>query len=259
MTVTRRMFLGSSLAIAASPIVVPLAALAQDGTPVAAGEAPGFGIVRLRALPTFELNQAVYPDVMYRFLPATSAIDGYFGYLFAFQNDNPAAALTMTLLADEASVAAADEVAKEYVAGLDPRLTPETPLAEEGPIRIYETTDRPASEVPVHLTGCQVTFRHRINADETDIDAIIQTVNDGLLPTLREMDGFILYGWLGTPDGRISFNIWETAEQLAAGDAYIAEFVAANPIITMEGTTAVYAGTIGYANVLGRDSSASQG
>ena len=32
---------------------------------------------------------------------------------------------------------------------------------------------------------------------------------------------------------------------------YIAEFVAANPIITMEGTTEVYAGTIGYANVLG--------
>ena len=105
------------------------------------------------------------------------------------------------------------------MAGLDPRLTPETPLAEQGPVRIWETTDRPLSEVPPHLTGCQVTFRHRINAAETDIEAIIQTVNEELIPDLREMDGFVLYGWLGTPDGRISFNIWETAEQLAAGDA----------------------------------------
>jgi hypothetical protein len=159
----------------------------------------------------------------------------------------------MTLLADEASVAAAEEVAREYVAGLDPRLTPDTPLAEEGPIRIWEATDRPASEVPVHLTGCQVTFRHRTNAAETDIDAIIQTVNEDLIPSLRDMEGFVLYGWLGTPDGRISFNIWETAEHLAAGDAFVAEFVAANPIITMDGTTDVYAGTIGFADVLGSE------
>ena len=102
-------------------------------------------------------------------------------------------------------------------------------------MRIWETTDRPVSEVPPHLTGCQVTFRHRINAAETDIEAIIQTVNEELIPGLREMDGFVLYGWLGTPDGRISFNIWETAEQLAAGDAYVAEFVATHPIITTNG------------------------
>jgi hypothetical protein len=249
------MFLGSTLLAAAAPIVIPSLASAQDATPVTeSGDVPGYGIVRVRALPTVELNQAVYPDVMSRFLPETSAIPGYFGYLFAFENDNLATSLTMTLLADEAAVAQANEAAEEYVAGLDPRLTPETPLAEQGPVRIWETTDRPTSEVPVHLTGCQVTFRHRINAEETDIEAIIQTVNEGLIPSLREMDGFVLYGWLGTPDGRISFNIWETAEQLAAGDELVAEFVAANPIITMvEGTTEVYAGTIGFADVLGSE------
>ena len=86
-------------------MVLPLAAHAQDATPEAAADAPGYGIVRVRALPTPELNQAVYPDVMYRFLPQTSAIPGYFGYLFAFENENPAASLTMTLLADEAATA----------------------------------------------------------------------------------------------------------------------------------------------------------
>jgi hypothetical protein len=237
---------------ATMPLAAPTLAHAQDATPEAMDpDSSGFGIVRVRALSTPELNQAVYPDVMYRFLPPTSAILGYLGYLFAFQNDNPATSLTMTLLADEAAVAQADEVAKEFVAGLNPRLTPETPLAEEGPVRLWETTDRPASELPPHLAGCQVTFRHRINAAETDIEAIIQTVNEGLIPSLPEMDGFVLYGWLGMPDGRISFNIWETAEPLTAGDEPVAEFVAANPIITIDGTTEVYAGTIGYANVLG--------
>lgn len=251
MFLSRRTLLGAAVA-ASAPFALSSLALAQDASPVPEDrDAPGYGIVRVRALPTPELNQAVYPDVMYRFLPQTSAIPGYFGYLFAFENDNPAASLTMTLLADEAAATQADEVAKEYVAGLDPRLTPETPLAEQGPVRIWETTDRPASEVPPHLTGCQVTFRHRINAAETDIEAIIQTVNEGLIPDLREVDGFVLYGWIGTPDGRISFNIWETAEQLAAGDELVAEFVAANPVITMDGTTDVYAGTIGFADVLG--------
>ncbi|MCA9860019.1 MAG: hypothetical protein KC438_09865 [Thermomicrobiales bacterium] len=255
MPLSRRTLLGSAAVAAAAPFAISSLALAQDASPVAEDpSAPGYGIIRVRALSTPELNQAVFPDVMYRFLPQTTAIPGYFGYLFAFENENPAASLTMTLLADEAATAEADEVAKDYVAGLDPRLTPETPLAEQGPVRIWEATNRPASEAPPHLTGCQVTFRHRINTAETDIEAIIQTVRDGLIPTLREMDGFVLYGWLGTPDGRISFNIWETAEQLATGDAAVAEFVAANPVITMDGTTEVYTGTIGFADVLGTGS-----
>ncbi len=50
---------------------------------------------------------------------------------------------------------------------------------------------------------------------------------------------------------RPHLSLWETPEQLAAGDALVAEFVAANPIITMDGATEVYAGTIGYADELG--------
>jgi len=36
--------------------------------------------------------------------------------------------------------------------------------------------------------------------------AVIQTVNEELILSLREMDGFVLNGWIGIPDGRISFN-----------------------------------------------------
>lgn len=66
------------------------------------------------------------------------------------------------------------------------------------------------------------------------------------------MDDFVPIGWIRIPDGHISFTIWEAAEQLAAGDAFIADFMAAQPVITQNGTTEVYAGAIGYADVLGR-------
>src|SRR5690349_13003915 len=98
MTVTRRTLLGSALLAAAAPAALPALAFAHDATPAAESmEQPGYGIIRVRALPTPELNQAVFPDVMYRFLPQTAAIPGYFGYLFAFDNDNPAASITTTL------------------------------------------------------------------------------------------------------------------------------------------------------------------
>lgn len=252
MSVTRRTLLGSALLAAAVPPMRPLIAGAHDATPTAERpDAPGYGIIRVRALPTAELNQAVFPDVMYRFLPETAAIPGYFGYLFAFDVEDPASSITMTLLADEAAVEQANAVAKEYVAGLDPRLTPETPLAEQGPVRIFDVTDRPVSELPPHLTGCYVTFRHRHNAPDTDIEAVLQTVQDGLLPILEPMEGFILYGWMLTTDGRIAFNIWETAEQLEAGNQVVADFVAANPVITSSGETEVYTGIIGYTDVIG--------
>ncbi len=52
-------------------------------------------------------------------------------------------------------------------------------------------------------------------------------------------------------DGRITYNIWETPAQLAAGDAAVADWVKQNPVSTQEGATEVYTGTIGYSDILG--------
>ncbi len=259
MSLSRRSFLGSTLVAAATPLVIPAIARAQNATPVPASpeaeplDTPGYGIIRVRALPTPELNQAVFPDVMHRFLPMTEAVPGFYGYLFAFDQDDPASSITMTFVDTMEAAMVADEVAKGYVAEIDPRLTPETPLAEQGPIRLYARTDRPLSELPPFLTGCYVTTRNKKNAADTDIDAVVKLVTDDLTPILRAMDGFILYGWMMTPEGRLSFNIWETADQLAAGDKAVADWVAANPTVSSSGETEVHAGVIGYADVLGAE------
>lgn len=254
MHVSRRTFFDGALATMASMAAPGVPALSQDATPIAtAVTAPGFGIARVRTHPTAELLQAVYADVMTSFLPATAVVPGYTGYIFAFDDADPTASINITLLADAAAVDTANAVAMDYVEGYDPRLTPETPLAEQGEVRIYQVTDRPRSELPPLLNGCHITMRHRLNAPDTDIEAVIASAANGFGPIIREMDGYVLYGWMHTEGGRVSFNIWETAEQLKAGNQAVAEFVADNPVITSEGETVVHNAVIGYSDLFGRN------
>jgi hypothetical protein len=261
MPVTRRQLLGTTFAASVMPVAPGFTIRAQDATPGPDAIAtpgtdgiygPGFGIARVRTHPSPELAQAVYPDVMYRFLAPTAALPGYFGYIFAFDNADPRNTINITLLEDPSAAEVANAVAEAYVEGMDPRLTPQTPIAEQGAVRIYQPTDRPLSELPPLLHGCHITMRHRRNAPDTDIEEVIKSASEGFGPIQAAMDGFVLYGWMHAEGGRVSFNIWETAEQLEAGNQAVADFVAANPVITSEGETVVHNGVIGYADRLVR-------
>jgi hypothetical protein len=261
MHVTRRRLFGTALAAGMAPGASGFTVRAQQSTPepdtIATPETtvidgPGFGIARVRTHGSPDLAQAVYADVMYRFLPPTAAVPGYFGYIFAFDDADPSTTINITLLEDAAAAEAATTVANAYVEGMDSRLTPQTPIAEQGEVRIYQITDRPLSELPPLLHGCHITMRHRRNAPETDIEGVIKSASEGFGPIQAAMDGFVLYCWMHTSDGRISFNVWETAEQLEAGNKAVADWAAANPVITSEGETVVHEGVIGYSDLLVR-------
>lgn len=261
MQVTRRRLLGTALAAGAAPVAFGLTARAQEATPepgafatpdTAGIDAPGYAIARVRTHGSPDLVQAVFADVMNRFLPATAAVPGYFGYIFAFDSADPRSTINLTLLDGPEAAEEATTVANAYVEDMDPRLAPETPIAEQGQVRIYQLTDRPFSELPPLLHGCHITMRHRRNSPETDIEGVIASARDGFGPIQQAMDGFVLYCWMHTPDGRISFNVWETAEQLAAGNQAVADWGAANPVITTEGETVVHEGVIGYSDLFVR-------
>ncbi len=253
MNLTRRTLFGGALASAASIGMAGAFASAQDeATPGAtAGAGPGSGIARVRQHDSPESAQAVYPDVMFRFLPPTAALEGYRGYLFAFDNADPSTTLNVSLLADEATAEAANAVAQDYVAGMDPRLTPETPLADQGPVRVYNLTDRDRLDLSPYLHGCQFTMRSRVTADGVDNEELVRVINEGLSPILAAMDGFVLYAWILTGTGRLSMNIWETREQLQAGDEAVAAFVAENTANTTVGEAIVHSGTVAYSDILG--------
>jgi hypothetical protein len=258
MQLTRRRLLATALAAPALPIH---SIQAQDATPETGGlatpaipgiEGPGIGIARVRTHASPDAAQAVYPDVMFRFLPPTAMVPGYAGYIFAFDTSDDRNTINVTLLADQAAGDEANVVARSFVEGMDPRLTPETTLAEEGVVRIYQRTERSASELPPLLHGCHITMRHRRNAPDTDIEGVIRSASEGFGPIQAAMEGFVLYCWMHTEGGRVSFNIWETAEQMEAGNQAVADWGAANPVITTEGETVVHNGVIGYSDLFSR-------
>jgi hypothetical protein len=225
------------------------AAVEAMGTPAAVGGAtPGYGLVRVRKTPTPELNQAIHPHVMHIFLPLIETVPGHFGYVFAFDDADPTASITVTFLADEAAAVASGEAAQEFVDGLDPRFVTETPVSQGGPLRIFEMTGRPASELPPFLHGCYLTVRQRENAPGADIEALVAETTNVLTPTLAAMEGFVLYAWMQVENGRVALNIWETMEQLEAGNQAVADYVAQNTAQTTTGDPIVNTGMIDYAD-----------
>ncbi|HEX5499128.1 MAG TPA: hypothetical protein VFX03_07880 [Thermomicrobiales bacterium] len=252
MTMTRRMVVAGAAAapLAGLPLLATRAQMATPSgaaTPTAgAAGMPGFAIGRVRKLPSAALNQAIYPDVMTRFLPGTAAIPGFQGYVFAFDEIDPATSLTMTFLASEVAADAADAYARAYVSQMDPRFVVATTMAERGPLRIFATTDAPAAALPPFLNGCIITMRNRTNAPGADMDALVAKAQATLVPTMRAMPGFVMYCWILTAHGRLTVNIWETDDQLQAGDKAVADWVAANSAATVT-NTAVTTGRIGYA------------
>jgi hypothetical protein len=82
-------------------------------------------------------------------------------------------------------------------------------------------------------------------AHDTDIDGVVASAHDGFGPIQAAMDGFVHYCWMHAEGGGVSFNIWETAEHLAA-----ANYAAANPVITSESETIVRNGVIGFSELL---------
>ncbi len=260
MALSRRIFLGGMTSAAVLGVTQQWTASAQDGTPVAVESAspvaemggdPGYAIARVRVLPNEDLNEAIVPHVLHRFLPSIEVVPGFRGYVFANHYDDPAATITLTLTDDEASAAASDDAAQSFVDGLDPRLSVETPMAERGPLRIFRATDRGADELPPFLNGCQLTIRNRVSAPDADMEAVIALASEGLVPMLAEMDGFVLYVWMQIEGGRVAINIWETAEQLAAGDTAVSEWVAQNTVNTTVGDPIVNSGPIIYASMPG--------
>lgn len=262
MNLSRRTFMSSVAAGAGSHLLVRQASMAQ-GTPEATPQAvppaspdlatPGYALARVRTFVDASLSQeVVLPHVMADLVPPTRALEGYGGYVFVYDDTNPARALTLTLFATEAGTEAAAAVAQEFVAGLDPRFDVETLEAANGALLIYETTPRSAAELPPSLFGCHFTMRVDVTTPGTDIMRdVYPIVRDGLTPELAAMPGFVAYLWIKSGDIGTAINIWETAEQTAAGDQAVRDWVAANAIPETVGTPEVYAGTIGFAEMAG--------
>ncbi len=252
MVTTRRALLGKAAAVSAVMTMLPGASVAQDGTPIAGGDIePGFAAVRVRTLPSAELNQAIFPDVMASVLPPIAALPGFHGYTFVFDDADPATAFTLSTFATEEAAPDSVEVAQMYVEALDSRFVMETPLSIEGRVRMYATTGTPAAELPPFLNGAVFTIRDQTTAPGINIEDAISIAQEILIPVFLSLPGFVLYCWFERPGGRVAINIWETAADLeAASEALVAwrEEHFTTPTASEE---VAYRGTIGYSRITG--------
>ncbi len=249
---TRRSFIGGAALGGALLLGPALGAGARQATPVDhAGVAPAYATARVRQLPTAALNQAIYPDVMARYLPAISALPGFHGYVFVFDDADPTTTFTVATMESEEAAQDSVDVVQDYVGQLDPRFVVETPLSAEGHVRMYATTDRASTELPPFLHGAAFTMRDQTTAPGVDIEAAVDIARETLIPLFLSLPGFILYCWLERPGGRVAINIWDTHEDLtAAGEALAAwrEEHFATPTASEQVN---YNGTIGYATIDG--------
>ncbi|MGE3796628.1 MAG: hypothetical protein AB7G88_02200 [Thermomicrobiales bacterium] len=256
MNTTRRTLLAGSAIAAAASFGVRTGLRAQESTPQAAGastpaasQAPGYAIARLRTVPSPELNQAVFPDVMRHFLPPTADIPGFEGYIFAFDDADPATSITVTLLAGESARSAAEAIAADYVGQMDPRFDVETSLAEEGPVRIFALAPTPAAQLPPFLHGTTLRLRNQTNAPDFDLESGIAIAIDTLIPTFLAQPGFILYCWFERDGGRLVTEIWEAPEAMDAGQAALTAWRDEHFDSPTASETTEAVGTIGYAEL----------
>lgn len=250
--VTRRTFIGTTATASAMLLTPSLITASQQATPIEGSAAsPGYATIRVRTQPTAALNQAIFPDVMARLLPQTEELPGFHGYTFVFDNDDPTAAIIFSTLADEDSALSSQELAQEYVAQLDSRFVTETPLSAENQIRMWATTDMPASELPPFLHGAAFTMRDQTTAPDYDINDLVAIAQETLIPIFLNQPGFILYCWFERPEGRIAINIWETPEDMTAGDEALAAWRDEHFSEPTATETTTWHGTIGYSTITG--------
>ncbi|HYH11064.1 MAG TPA: hypothetical protein VD789_01825, partial [Thermomicrobiales bacterium] len=216
-----------------------------------AAASPGYATVRVRTQPSAVLNQAIFPDVMARLLPQTNELPGFQGYTFVFDNDDPASAIIFSTMADEDTALSSQQLAQDYVAQLDPRFVTETPLSAENRIRMWATTSTPASELPPFLHGAAFTLRDQTTAPDYDIDDLVAIAQETLLPIFLVQPGFVLYCWFERPEGRIAINIWETPEDMAAGEEALAAWRDEHFSTPTSSETVTWHGTVGYSTISG--------
>ena len=121
----------------------------------------------------------------------------------------------------------------------------------DGTVRSWTVTGRSTGELPPNLTGCSIAMRYRDSVEGLDIEQFVTLVHDGLVPLLREMPGFVMYALVMTENGRAGINIWETADQLDAGDQVVADWAAEYVPNTWVGDVTEHKGPIYFAELAG--------
>ena len=173
------------------------------------------------------------------FLPLMRETDGFFGYYL--MNDGAGTLGAVSIFDSEASAAASNESARDFVADYLTAYLPEDPSITSGRvgIAVLSTLNDGANLIEDDVF---VSIRVYDGIDPADRDEIVRLVDPGFLSIMRESDGFVGYYLLPAGDMLAAVSIFDSAEQASASTEaardYVAEYMAPllpNPPLIVEG------------------------
>ncbi len=164
------------------------------------------------------------------FLPIMRETEGFFGYYL--MNDGAGAVGAISIFDTEASALASNEQAREFVAENLTAYLPNDPLIASGRVGIAVLAGLNDGvnliDDMMSTDGVFASLRVYDGVDPMDQAEIARLVDDGLLPIMRQSDGFVAYYLLPAGDMLAAMSLFETADQAAASTETAREFVAEN-------------------------------
>ena len=162
------------------------------------------------------------------FLPIMRESAGFFGYYLMHDGDGAVGAIS--IFDTEASALASNEQAREFVAEYLTAYLPSDPLIASGRvgIAVLAGLNDGANLIDDMKPDESVFASLRVydGVDPMDQAEIARLVDDGLLPIMRQSDGFVAYYLLPAGDMLAAVSLFETADQAAASTDTAREFVA---------------------------------
>lgn len=211
-------------------------AVAGSGTPVTVTTPAGYVSVRTRTVESLEARNQVNQQVVGQFVANVEGLEGFKGYALGDVTDQPEQSLSILVLEEERHTAGFDEIAAEFVGGLEETVTTVDTVQWEGDLLISAgpgTGVVDATPVATPSGGRNadghIAMRVHTGTPGTDPREFVPLATSSFVPILVGLAGFRGYLWFPVEGGFVTISVFESeASAKASNDAardWVAEFI----------------------------------
>ena len=222
-------------------LVSPLTAVAEDTM----GEDSVF--ISIRRYDGIDPDDMVEAERIIRdgFVPIVSGSAGFIAYYVVFTDDD--VLLTINLFETREQAMTSNDLAREFVVDYLAPLLPNLPLIVEGSVDIGFVEMLHGMD-DSDVSSLFASVRIYDGFETANLDKFVSIVEDGLLPLMRETDGFLGYYLMDNGAGKVaSVSIFDSEESALASNEKARDFAAEKLTVYLPNDPLVSAGRVGIA------------
>lgn len=250
--VDRRAFTASATGIAAGIFATSLPRVSAQGNTTPAAITPqGFVSTRIRTVETPEARDAVNELVLDQFIPEVEDLEGFEGYLLGNVIDIDAASLSVVVLSDEERAAGFNEIATEFVAGLEESVSTVDTIQWTGDLLISGGPSA-SDGTPVAseaVTEGYVAVRVHTSLPGTDPNDFVPLATSDFLPIVTALPGFEGYLWYPTDGGFVAISLYDSIESAEESNVAALDWAAEFLTEYTDGNPEIIEANVVYANL----------